>query len=164
MNNDQLNKNVGRVLIAVVSYAQDLTADVFAQTLRNVVFAFENPKYIEKSGKRSLTDVISSGAKLESQEVSSEIAHGFDKYARSNGVQYALQKTKNNGKRAYVMYFKSKDIDALTKAMKQYIKAKERQNDKRSVRKELEHNRDFVRENRLKQRMQKHFLKKGMTR
>lgn len=165
MNNDQLNRNVGRTLITVVSYAQDFTADVFKQSLRNVMFAFANPAYISKSGKRALTDVIGSGAKLESQEVSAEIARGFDKFARQNGVQYALQATPRveDDKRTYVMYFKSKDIDALDRAMKQYIKAKEKQQNKTSVRQKIKDNIDLIRDSRSKQRLKERDMQKGRS-
>ncbi|WP_124098908.1 DUF3801 domain-containing protein [Ruminococcus sp. Marseille-P6503] len=141
MNNDNVNRNIGRNILTIVVSAQDFTVHVFKKTARDFLNNFQNKSYSPKAGKSRLTDFLSTGAVLENQEISADIAHGFDKYARKNNIQYALQATQkrnNNGKRIYVLYFKSRDVDSLNKAMKQYISSREKDKGKKSIRKSIE--------------------------
>ena len=73
----------------------------------------------------------------------------FDRIARKYGVDYAVRKEKGGEKAKYILFFKAKDADALTAAMKELTATmlKRKKNEKRSVSRQIQQYKERVRAN-----------------
>ena len=93
-------------------------------------FATFIPKHVikalaEKSdkvykGKQSIKTLVGSGAKLENITLDKDKTGLFDSIARKYGVDYSLQKATDGEKTHCLLFFKSKDINVLTAAFKEF--------------------------------------------
>ena len=59
---------------------------------------------------------------MENVEIGDDInLRSFNRIARKYGVDYAVKKVEKDGKPQFLVFFKSRDKDAITSAMKEYI-------------------------------------------
>jgi len=84
-------------------------------------------------GKQSIKQ-LSKGGTLSSIEITEGNIKNFDPIARKYGISYSLQKDSASDPPRWMVFFKAKDVDALTAAFKEYSKgAIKRDADKPSV-------------------------------
>ena len=80
-------------------------------------------------GKQSIKELIGQNQGVSSIDIAKTDIRGFEKYARSYGVDYAIVKDKTGEIPKYVCFFKAIDADALTSAFNAYtadlLKSKE---------------------------------------
>lgn len=81
-------------------------------------------------GKQSIKELIGQNQGVSSIDIAKTDIRGFEKYARSYGVDYAIVKDKTGEIPKYVCFFKARDADALTSAFNAYtadvLKSKEK--------------------------------------
>jgi hypothetical protein len=84
-------------------------------------------------GKHSLKDLKKTGAELTNIEITDDNIKQFEKCARKYNVDYCLKKDKGAGR--YYVFFKSRDVDSMTSAFREYTRKEMTR--KGSVRKKL---------------------------
>ncbi len=90
-------------------------------------------------GKQSVKQLIGQNQGVSTIESNDPHIKDFDRIARKYGVDYAIQKVKDDdGKHKYVIFFKARDADALTQAFTEYTRKSAEREKKPSVRKLLQ--------------------------
>ena len=73
-------------------------------------------------GKQTVKQLVGQNAGVENVEIGDDInLRSFNRIARKYGVDYAVKKVEKDGKPQFLVFFKSRDKDAITSAMKEYI-------------------------------------------
>ena len=93
-----------------------------------------------KRGKQSIKSLQQSGAQLTNIVVTDNNIKSFDRVARKYGIDYSLKKDSHVEPPLYLVFFKSKDVDVMTAAFKEYagVELDQSKKKKPSVRKKLQ--------------------------
>ena len=86
-------------------------------------------------GKQKVKELIGQNAGVANVDVKDEDLKGFERIARKYGVDYAVKRVKGQDK--YLVFFKSRDADAITSALTEYTQKKTRDQNRPSLRKML---------------------------
>lgn len=86
-------------------------------------------------GKQKMKDLVGQNQGVSNIDVSDKDMKGFERIARKYGVDYAVKQVKGQNK--YLVFFKSRDADAITGALTEFADQKERQKNRPSLRKAL---------------------------
>jgi len=79
-------------------------------------------KNVVPHGKQSIKELVGQNAGVENMEIGDDAnLRSFNRIARKYGVDYAIKKTEKDGKPLFLVFFKSRDKDAITSAMTEYI-------------------------------------------
>ena len=87
-------------------------------------------------GKQKMKDLIGQNQGVSNIDVSDKDMKGFERIARKYGVDYAVKRVKGQNK--YLVFFKSRDADAITGALTEFADKKQRQQNRPSLRKMLQ--------------------------
>jgi hypothetical protein len=113
---DQINDRC----VSLSVRATKLTGQLLAKAMR--AFLKKANESNEICGKQSLKSLASSGAALESVEVSGEDIGSFKKVARKYNIDFALKKDTSTNPPTWTVFFKAKDSKSLESAFKEYSK------------------------------------------
>lgn len=108
-----------------------------------------------KRGKQSLKKLMDQGGKLTNIEITDHNIKSFDRVARKYGIDYSLKKDKSTEPPRYLVFFKAKDVDVMTKAFQEYAGVSLKKNKKVSIRKKLSLAREKVAKQREREKSQK---------
>ena len=110
-----------------------MTEQALAAAMRAALRKWKQKRDAPVEGKQSIKQ-LSKGGTLSSIEITEGNIKNFDPIARKYGISYALQKDSASEPPRWMVFFKAKDVDALTAAFKEYSKgAIKRSADKPSV-------------------------------
>ena len=76
-------------------------------------------------------------------EVSEGNIKAFERVARKYGIDFALKKDKSCQPPKYYVFFKARDMDAMTMAFKEFVATNERKRNQPSIKKMLKHFKDI---------------------
>lgn len=93
-----------------------LTADLLKAAMRRYMEHSRNPK--AHHGKQTVKQLVKQGAGVQNIEITDKNIKSFEHVARKYGVDFALKKDPENGR--YLVFFKSRDADALNAAFAEY--------------------------------------------
>lgn len=115
-----------------------ITADLLKWAMR---------RYLEHSkaphGKQTVKQLVRQGAGVQNIEITDKNIKSFEHVARKYGVDFALKKDTENGR--YLVFFKSRDADALNAAFAEYTaKTLKRDKSKPSLLARLTHFKEVV--------------------
>lgn len=104
------------------------TAKLTGRTLKNAIsklLAYRKNKkaakaYVHPQGKQSVKKLIGQNQGVSSIELADGSIRDFEHVARKYGVDFAIKKDKSAEKPRYLVFFKARDADALTAALKEY--------------------------------------------
>ena len=119
-----------------------LTADLLRAAMRRYLEQSRHPQ--AHHGKQTVKQLVEQGAGVQNIEITDKNIKSFERVARKYGVDFALKKDPAEGK--YLVFFKSRDADALNAAFAEYT-AKTMQRkapEKPSVRRQLSHFKEVV--------------------
>ena len=117
------SKFSGRTLKAAVSKYLAHCSDKRRQKSRDVT----------PHGKQSVKQLIGQGQGVENIELNDPSAREFDRIARKYGVDYAVKRDRSSNPPRFLIFFKSRDNDAITAAFQEYIGRKVRKASRPSV-------------------------------
>ncbi len=78
----------------------------------------ERPKSFQ--GKQSIKDLVRQGAGITNIEITDGNIKSFERVARKYGVDFSLKKDKSVDPPKWLVFFKARDVDALTAAFKEF--------------------------------------------
>lgn len=73
-----------------------------------------------KTGKQSVKELIGQGQGVTSIPITDGSLCDFKKIANKYGVDFAIVKDKSENPSKFTIFFKAKDVDAITQVMKEY--------------------------------------------
>ena len=119
-----------------------LTADMLKWAMRRYLDQSRNPK--AHHGKQTVKQLVQQGQGVQNIEITDKNIKSFERVARKYGVDFALKKDPAQGK--YLVFFKSRDADALNAAFAEYAaKTMHRSNPKKpSLLAQLSHFKEVV--------------------
>ena len=139
-----IQEDIEQRSIALVIKAAKITEQALAKAMLAVLRKLKENHDAPIEGKQSIKQ-LSKGGTLSSIEVTEGNIKNFDPIARKYGISYALQKDSSSDPPRWMVFFKAKDVDALTAAFKEYSKnAIKRETDKPSVKDTMRDLRDKV--------------------
>ncbi|MCM1060627.1 MAG: PcfB family protein [Eubacterium sp.] len=103
--------------------AAKLTAETFLKAIKGTLNSLGNELSGDKPhyGKQSLNSLLKHGEKLQNIEVSDKNIRSFQSSARKHHVDFAVKKIPDENQSTYIVFFKSKDIDQVNRAFKDYV-------------------------------------------
>lgn len=150
-----MQEEVNQKTIALCTRCAKMTADVLKGLMRKYLSDREKHKQevkhkkAEKAaqekaekkapvrGKQTLKKLMDQGSQLTYIEVTDNNIKSFDKVARKYGIDYSLRKDKSVEPPKYMVFFKAKDVDVMTKAFQEYSGVVLNKNKRVSIRKRL---------------------------
>jgi hypothetical protein len=98
------------------------------------------------TGKQTVKQLIGQGQGVQSIPIDKAGLGDFEKITRKYGVSFAVVKDKATKPPSYLVFFKAKDVDAITQVVKEYTarKLKHSQQKKPSVLQKLKKYKDLV--------------------
>ena len=143
-----MQEEVENKSVALSIKTTKLTANVLKAALLKALAEMEkqrkNPRIYR--GKQSVKRLVRQGAGVSNIEVTDgniEVTDGniksFERVARKYGIDFALKKDTTTQPPRYLVFFKSRDADALTAAFREYSGkvVKDKSREKPSIRKQL---------------------------
>ena len=78
------------------------------------------------------------GSQLTNIEITDKNIKSFDRVARKYSIDYSLKKDSSTDPPRYLVFFKAKDVDVMTKAFQEYAGISMKKEKKVSIRKKLQ--------------------------
>lgn len=136
-----MQEEVENKSVALSIKATKLTTNVLKAALLKALAEMEKKQKSPKvyKGKQSVKHLVRQGAGVSNIEVTDGNIKSFEKVARKYGIDFALKKDASTQPPRYLVFFKSKDADALTAAFREYSDkvVKSQSREKPSIRKRL---------------------------
>ncbi|MCR4746723.1 MAG: PcfB family protein [Lachnospiraceae bacterium] len=88
-------------------------------------------------GQQTVKQLIKQGSGASSMDISGKSLGTFKRIANKYGVDFAIVKTKDNGKNHYNVFYKAKDMDAIVAVVNEYSKKIVNKKEKTSIIKSL---------------------------
>ena len=117
-----------------------LTAELLKWAIREYQKKARSPDAAH--GKQSVRKLVKQGAGVSNIEITDRNIKPFERVARKYGVDFALKKDRADGK--YLVFFKSRDADALNAAFSEFTAKTLNRRKKPSIRKQLAHFKEVV--------------------
>ena len=135
--------------VALATKTAKLTARGLAALMRGAMRKMRpsraSPKGVNQ--RRQTVKQLAKGGSLQNIEISDDNIKAFDPYARKYGVSYALQKDVSSDPPRWLVFFRSKDVDSLTAAFKEFsAKMLSRGKNRPSVRADMQKRREMIRD------------------
>ena len=144
-----MQEEVNEKVIALSIKTGKLSAEVLQKSMK--FFLSQIKKQVNKRqmphGRQTLKQLMKQNAGVSNIEITDGNIKSFERVARKYGVDFALQKDTTSQPPRYLVFFKSRDADALTAAFAEYSgKVVKRQSqEKPSVRRQLTQLQEVVR-------------------
>lgn len=118
---DQMNEKT----IALVIKGTKISGKILAKALLKLLAAMKNKKQKALNpnvyhGKQSVKQLVKQGAGVTNIEITDQNIKSFERVARKYGVDFALKKDATETPPKWLVFFKSRDADALTAAFKEF--------------------------------------------
>ena len=110
------------------------------QAREQVRAAKEARRNAPKHGKQTVKELIGQGQGVQSMDIGDSGIRDFKHIANRYGVDFAIVKDKNEEPPRFTVFFKAKDVDAITAVLKDYsaVQLKRRENEEKpSIREKL---------------------------
>jgi len=115
-----MQEQVNDKAVALSVRAVNITGRLLAQAMREFLKKAREPTF--KHGKQSIKSLAKQGVSLTNIEVSGDNIGSFNRIARKYNVDFALKRDDGSTPPKWFVFFKAKDVDALTAAFNEYSK------------------------------------------
>ena len=111
-------------------------AKLTEQALQKAIKKFLEQKNTVPHGKQTMRQLMKQNAGVSNIEITNDNIKAFESTAKKYGIDFSLKKVKGEQPR-YLVFFKSRDADALTAAFQEFSAKKLNREKKPSIRKAL---------------------------
>ena len=151
---DEINEKV----VALSIKTGKLSAEMLQKSMK--FFLAQLKKQADKRqmphGKQTLKQLMKQNAGVSNIEITKDNIKAFEGTAKKYGIDFALKKDATETPPRYLVFFKSRDADALTAAFKEFSAKKLTQEQKPSIRKALAAFREKAKELNASRQQTKH--------
>lgn len=134
-----MQDEVNEKTIAISIKATKLSAKLLQKAMKFMLSQMR--KQLEKQttphGKQTLKQLVKQNAGVSNIEITDGNIKAFESTAKKYGIDFALKKDNSETPPRYLVFFKGRDVDALTAAFKEFSSKKLTQEKKPSIRKLL---------------------------
>lgn len=134
-----MQEELERKMVVISLQTARLTGRVFKLALQKFLAELEKGGQIPKTfrGKQTVRHLVGQNAGVSSIEITDGNIRSFERSARRYGVDFALKKDTTVQPPRYLVFFKSRDADALTAAFRDYTASLVKKSRRPSVRRRL---------------------------
>ena len=129
-----MQEEVENRTVNLVITSTKLTARTLATALKKIKAHYDvsaskrkAKKAAEKNqkptGKQTVQELIGQNQGAQTIDIAATDIKGFERYAHKYGVDYAIKKDITEKPPKYLVFFKARDADVLTQALKEYTSA-----------------------------------------
>jgi len=118
-----MQEQVNDKTVTLVVKGTKLTGRLLAKAISKLLAEMQRKNEpIPKSykGKQTVKQLVKQGAGVSNIEITDANIKSFEPFARKYGIDYALKKDATETPPKWLVFFKSKDADALTAAFKEF--------------------------------------------
>ena len=110
-----MQEEVNERVVLVIKGGVTLTARALAKAMRKVLELRKNKNFPshQKTGKQNIKQLIGQNAGVSNIELTNSNIKSFDRTARKYGIDYAVKKDRLSTPPKYLVFFKSRDADAI---------------------------------------------------
>jgi len=123
--------------VALIIHGAKLTEQVLEKAIRAFLEEQKHKQPEIHRGKQTLKQLAGQNAGLANIEISDQNIRAFTHVARKYHVDFALKKDTTAEKPRYLVFFKSRDADAITAAFQEFASRKMGRDEKPSIRERL---------------------------
>ena len=150
-----MHEEVNQKTIALTVKTAKLTASVLKNALEKFLQAQKNKDNKNYKGKQSVKHLVGQNAGVSNIEITDGNIKSFEKIAKKYSVDFAVKKDKTETPPKYIIFFKSRDVDVLTQAFKEYVHKEMKLKEKPSIKKQLNEYREIIKNNLMKDKVKK---------
>lgn len=134
-----MQDEISEKTVAISIKATKLTAQTLQKALKLLLAQMKKQHDKNKipHGKQTLKQLARQNAGLSNIEITEGNIKEFESTAKKYGVDFALKKDSTENPPRYLVFFKSRDADALTEAFREFSAKKLQRDKKPSIRKLL---------------------------
>ena len=148
-----MQEEVTQKTIALVIKTSKLSASVLKAAMR-IYLNHQKQKSQKSHGKTSVKKLVGEGVGVSSIEVTDSNIKSFERVARKYNVDFAVKKDRTCEPPKYLVFFKGRDADALSQALKK---------GRTSVREKLKHFREAVSQDKNRERSREKNKDRGQS-
>ena len=134
-----MEEEVNQKVVSLCVRSARFTGTELAELLKMFLEAQKQKSNQYARGKQSLKELTGQNAGVTSIEISDKNIKTFERVARKYGIDFALKKDKSCKPPKYYVFFKGRDMDAMTMAFKEYVASNNRKRKAPGIKKMLEH-------------------------
>lgn len=123
--------------VALIIDGAKMSEQVLEKALQKFLEAQKNKSPKMHRGKQTLKQLAGQNAGLANIEISDKNIKAFTHVAKKYHVDFALKKDTTAGQPRYLVFFKSRDADAITAAFQEFASRKMGREEKPSIRERL---------------------------
>lgn len=125
--------------VAVIIKGAKISEKVLEKALGKLLEAQKNKQPKVHRGKQTLKQLAGQNAGLANIEITDQNIKSFTHVAKKYHVDFALKKDTTAEQPRYLVFFKSRDADAITAAFQEFASRKMSHKEKATVREQLDH-------------------------
>lgn len=115
-----MNDEVSAKTVRLAFEATKLSGKVFCKAISAYLKLVKTSKNAEKHGKQTVKQLIRQGQGATTVEVSGGSVGAFKRVADKYGMDFAIKKMNGTDTPKYTVFFKAKDLDAMTAVVNEY--------------------------------------------
>ncbi len=138
-----MEEEVNQKVVALCIRTVKLTGTELSKVLKMFLEAQKQKKNPYAQGKQSLKELVRQNTGVTNIEISDSNIKSFERVARKYGIDFALKKDKTCQPPKYFIFFKSRDMDVMTMAFKEFVALKEQKKSMPSIQKAWKHVQDI---------------------
>ncbi len=116
-----MQEQINEKSVSLIIRGTKLTGTMLAKSINKILLERKKQKQTKLyQGKQSVKNLIKQGAGVSNIEITDSNIKSFEITARKYGVDFALKKDKTVSPPKWLVFFKARDVDALTAAFKEY--------------------------------------------
>ena len=145
-----MQEEIQQQVIALSTSTIKFTARTLHKLLTSLLRQIQKKAATPKKGKQTVKQLARQNAGMQNIEITDDNIKSFERVARKYGVDFALKHDKTQFPPRWLVFFKARDADALTAALKEFTGKMDKRQELPSLRERLhklvEQERDMVRE------------------
>lgn len=138
-----MHEEVNQKVVSLCVRSAKMSATELEKVLKMFLDAQKQKKNQFAKGKQTLKELVGQNAGVTNIEVSEGNIKAFERVARKYGIDFALKKDKSCQPPKYYVFFKARDMDAMTMAFKEFVATNEHKRNQPSIKKMLKHFKDI---------------------
>ena len=138
-----MHEEVNQKVVSLCVRSAKMSATELEKALRMFLNAQKQKRNQFAKGKQTLKELIGQNAGVTNIEVNEGNIKAFERVARKYGIDFALKKDKSCQPPKYYVFFKARDMDAMTMTFKEFVATNERKRNQPSIKKALKHFKDI---------------------
>lgn len=132
-----MQEDVTNKAVALIINGAKLTEQTFEKAVKRFLEAQKNGKQKIHRGKQTLKQLAGQNAGLANIEISDKNIKAFSRVAKKYHVDFAVKKDVAAEKPRYLVFFKSRDADAITAAFQEFAAKKMARDENPTIRERL---------------------------